>query len=125
MTKGSDKTASMRLKDLQLTAELLAEAVEQEDGARERIAKRHGIRKSVITGQIQRMEKSLGVALFTGPQRKTPTAAGRMMARHGPRLIEEIGHFGAMLRDTRDLDVLSLSDSPNSDEKLSEVEHQD
>lgn len=91
--------ASMRLKDLQLTAELLLEAVQQENGARERVAERHGIRKSVITDRVSRMERFFGVDLFTGPQRKTPTEAGRLMAKYGPRLIEEIEHFAEILRD--------------------------
>ncbi|ACF02304.1 hypothetical protein Rpal_3805 [Rhodopseudomonas palustris TIE-1] len=91
--------ASMRLKDLQLTAELLSEAVQQENGARERVAGRHGIRKSVITDRVRRMERFFGVDLFTGPQRKTPTEAGRLMAKYGPRLIEEIEHFAGILRD--------------------------
>lgn len=48
MKKGTDEAdnASMRLKDLQLAAELLSEAVIQESGARERIAERHGIQKA-------------------------------------------------------------------------------
>ncbi|WP_445491047.1 LysR family transcriptional regulator [Rhodopseudomonas sp. RCAM05734] len=99
-TEGADK-ASMRLKDFQLTAELLSEAVAQEDGARERVAERHGIQKSVITDRVRRMERFFEVKLFTGPQRKTPTAAGRKMARYGPRLIDEIGHFADILRDAQ------------------------
>uniref|UniRef100_Q07U66 HTH lysR-type domain-containing protein n=1 Tax=Rhodopseudomonas palustris (strain BisA53) TaxID=316055 RepID=Q07U66_RHOP5 len=91
--------ASMRLKDLQLTAELLSEAVAQENGARERVAERHGIQKSVITDRVRRMERFFGVDLFTGPQRKSPTEAGRLMAKYGPRLIEEIEHFAEILRD--------------------------
>lgn len=88
----------MRLKDLQLTAELLSEAVKRENGARERVAERHGIRKSVITDRVRRMERFFGVDLFTGPQRKTPTEAGKLMAKYGPRLIEEIEHFAEILR---------------------------
>jgi len=114
---GAAPSAEMRLKDLQLTAELLVEAVANEHGARERIAERHGIHKSVITDRVGRMEQFFGVAFFTGPQRKSPTAAGKMMARYGPRLIEEIEHFGAMLREARDWDVISLTDSPNNGEK--------
>jgi DNA-binding transcriptional LysR family regulator len=93
----ADKS-SMRLKDLRLTAELLAEAVAQENGARERIAERHGIQKSVITDRVRRMEHFFGVSLFTGPQRKRPTEAGRLMAKYGPKLIEEIEHFAEILR---------------------------
>lgn len=97
----------MRLKDLQLAAELLAEAVKLEDGARERVATRHGIQKSVITDRVGRIERLFGVTLFTGPQRKTPTAAGRLMARYGPTLLEEIGHFGAILQDAREIDEIA------------------
>lgn len=93
----ADKS-SMRLKDLQLTAELLSEAVAQETGARERLAERHGIQKSVITDRVRRMERFFGVELFTGPQRKSPTEAGRLMAKYGPKLIEEIEHFAEILR---------------------------
>ena len=93
--------ASIRLKDLQLTAELLAEAVAQENGARDRIAERYGIRKSVITDRVRRMERFFSVDLFTGPQRKTPTAAGRLMAKHGPKLIGEVERFVGILRDAR------------------------
>jgi DNA-binding transcriptional LysR family regulator len=96
----ADKT-SMRLKDLHLTAELLAEAVAQENGARDRIAERYGIRKSVITDRVRRMERFFSVDLFTGPQRKTPTAAGRLMAKHGPKLIGEVERFVGILRDAR------------------------
>lgn len=107
----------MRLKDLQLTAELLVEAVANEHGARERVAERHSIQKSVITDRIGRVEQFFGVALFDGPQRKSPTAAGKMMARYGPRLLEQIGHFGALLQEARDWSVISLTDSPNNGEK--------
>ncbi|MGM4990521.1 LysR family transcriptional regulator [Tardiphaga sp. 841_E9_N1_2] len=96
--------ASMRLKDLQLTAELLSEAVAHENGARERVAERHGIQKSVITDRVRRMERFFEVKLFTGPQRKTPTAAGRKMAQYGPKLMEEIGHFAAILREAHEED---------------------
>lgn len=96
--------ASMRLKDLQLTSELLAEAVAQENGARERIAERYGIQKSVITDRVRRMERFFGVDLFKGPQRKTPTKAGEQMAKYGPRLIEEIEHFAETLRDASESD---------------------
>ena len=92
-----ERGSSLRLKDLSLTAELLVAAVEQQDGARERIASKHGIRKSVITNRVARIEKFFGVALFTGPQRKTPTAAGRTMAKYGPSLIAEFDHFAEML----------------------------
>jgi hypothetical protein len=97
-TTDAPKT-SMRMQDLRLTVELLGEAVEQERGARERIAERYGIRKSVITNRVDRMETFFGVMLFTGPQRKTPTAAGRVMARYGPRLIQEFEEFAGMLQD--------------------------
>jgi hypothetical protein len=99
----ADKT-SMRLKDLQLTAELLSEAVAQENGARERVAERRGIQKSVITDRVRRMERFFEVKLFTGPQHKTPTAAGRKMARYGPQLMEEIGHFAEILRNAQEED---------------------
>lgn len=99
-------TESMRLIDLQTTVELLAEAVAIEHGARERVAERHGIRKSVITDRVRRMEEFFGVTLFTGPQRKTPTAAGKLMARYGPKLLEEIEHFAGMLRDASERDEL-------------------
>ena len=106
MTSGETEAdkASMRLKDLQLTSELLAEAVAQENGARERIAERYGLQKSVITDRVRRMERLFGVDLFKGPQRKTPTRAGEQMAKYGPRLIEEIGHFAEMLRDAHEQD---------------------
>lgn len=115
--KGTALGCDMRLKDLQLTTELLAEAVANERGARERVARRHGIQKSVITDRVARIEQFFGVALLGGPQRKTPTAAGQMMARYGPRLLDEIGHFAAMLQGCRDGSAISLSVSPNSGEK--------
>lgn len=93
---------SLRLKDLQLVTELLAEAVEREARARERIANRYGIQKSVITDAVGRIERFFGVEMFCGPQRKTPTAAGRQVARWGPRLLSEIEYFAEMLRDARD-----------------------
>ncbi|UCI29454.1 LysR family transcriptional regulator [Mesorhizobium sp. B4-1-4] len=99
-------TESMRLIDLQTTAEVLAEAVANENGARERVAERRDIRKSVITDRVRRMEEFLGVGLFTGPQRKAPTAAGKMMARYGPKLIEEIDHFAGILRDASEREEL-------------------
>jgi DNA-binding transcriptional LysR family regulator len=91
--------ASMRLKDLQLTSELLAEAVAQENGARERIAERYGIQKSVITNRVKRIEQFFGVNLFEGPQRKTPTSAGKWMAKYGPEIVTEIEQFAERLRD--------------------------
>lgn len=99
-------TESMRLIDLQTTVELMVEAVAIEHGARERVAERHRIQKSVITNRVGRMEEFFGVALFTGPQRKTPTAAGKLMARYGPKLLEEIDHFAGMLRDASERDEL-------------------
>lgn len=106
MAKDVAGTASIRLKDLRLAAELLAEAVEQEDGARGRVAKRHDIHKSVITDGIARIERFFEVVLFSGPQRKTPTAAGKLMARYGPRLIEEIGDFAKILQNASERDEL-------------------
>jgi len=106
--------SSMRLKDLHLTAELLAEVVAQESGARERIAKRHGIQKSVITDRVRRMERFFCVELFTGPQRKSPTEAGRLMAKYGPKLIEEIEHFAGILRGCRQTGRNSLNHSTRS-----------
>jgi DNA-binding transcriptional LysR family regulator len=98
--------ASMRLIDLQMTSDLLAEAVAQENGARERIAEKYEIQKSVITDRVRRMERFFGVALFKGPQRKTPTRAGEQMAKYGPRLIEEIEHFAETLRDASERDEI-------------------
>ncbi|QDM24531.1 LysR family transcriptional regulator [Tardiphaga sp. vice154] len=88
----------MRLTDFELTAELLSEAVRQEDGARDRVADRYGIHKSVITDRVRRMEVFFKVRLFQGPQRKTPTAAGLKMARYGPQLLEEVKHFSYILK---------------------------
>jgi hypothetical protein len=90
---------SMRLKDLRLASELLAEAVKQENGARERIAERYCIQKSVITDRVKRMEQFFNVKLFTGAQRKTPTEAGKVMAVRGPQLMGVIELFTTMLRD--------------------------
>lgn len=103
--------ASMRLKDLLLTSELLAEAVKQENGARERIAERYDIQKSVITDRVRRMEQVFKVELFTGIQRKTPTEAGKVMAEYGPQLIGAIEHFAGMLRDASERRRSSLEES--------------
>lgn len=89
----------MRLLDLRLTVEVLVEAASNVDGARDRVAARHGIQKSVITDRVGRIETFFGVALFGGSQRKDPTKAGRFMARYGPRLISEIEDFSQMIRD--------------------------
>lgn len=97
----------MRLKDLELVAELLAEAVANEEGARDRVAVRHGIQKSVISDRVQRIERYFNVPLFTGPQRKTPSAAGELMARYGPKLIDEMHHFAEMLLNASERDELS------------------
>ncbi len=106
MTNGTAEAASgsIRLKDLKLTVELVSEVVTLEHGARDRVAARHGIQKSVITNRVRRIELFFGVDLFTGPQRKSPTAAGRKMARHGPTLIREIEELTAMLRDAQSSD---------------------
>jgi len=89
----------MRLLDLRLTVEVLVEAVANVDGARDRVAARHEIQKSVITDRVGRIETFFGVALFGGPQRKDPTKAGHYMARYGPLLISEIEYFSQMIRD--------------------------
>lgn len=114
---GEEPSRDMRLKDLQLTTELLIEAVANERGARERIADLHEIQKSVITDRVGRIEQFFGVALFGGPQRKRPTAAGVLMAEYGPRLLAEIDHFTAMLQEARDRSAISLINSPSRDEK--------
>jgi DNA-binding transcriptional LysR family regulator len=103
--------ASMRLKDLLLTSELLAEAVAQENGARERIAQKYEIQKSVITDRVRRMEQFFNVELFTGAQRKTPTEAGKVMAEYGPQLIGVIEHFAEMLREASEQRRSSLEES--------------
>ena len=90
---------SMRLTDLRLTVELLVDAGANQDGARDRVAKRNEIQKSVITDRVRRIESFFGVPLFGGPQRKELTKAGRFMARYGPRLISEIEDFSQMIRD--------------------------
>lgn len=92
-------TSHMRLLDLRLTVELLVEATLTVDGARDRVAARHGIQKSVITDRVRRIENFFDVELFGGTQRKEPTKAGRFMARYGPRLISEIEDFSQMIRD--------------------------
>ena len=94
----------MRLVDLGLTVELCVEAAANEDGARDRVAAKYAIRKSVITNRVARIENFFRVKLFTGPQRKSPTAAGRMMAKYGPRLFDEIEHFAQILQDARERD---------------------
>ncbi|MDW9921185.1 LysR family transcriptional regulator [Sinorhizobium meliloti] len=90
---------TMRLTDLQLTVDLLVDASVNQDGARDRVAARNGIQKSVITDRVKRIENFFGVSLFGGPQRKEPTKAGHFMARYGPRLISEIEDFSQMIRD--------------------------
>lgn len=102
--KSDETKADMRLKDLQLTSELLAEAVAQENGARERIAEKHGIQKSVITDRVRRIEQFFGVNLFEGPQRKTPTGAGKWMADYGPKIVIEIEEFAERLREASERD---------------------
>jgi DNA-binding transcriptional LysR family regulator len=102
-------TESMRLADLQLTIELLNETAELEHGARDRVAARRGIQKSVITDRVARMEKFFGVALFTGPQRKSPSAAGRQMAKYGPMFLKQLELFGRILQEAEE-DELSPID---------------
>lgn len=94
-----DNFPMMRLTDLRLTVELLVEADDNSDGARDRVAARKGIRKSVIADRVKRIENFFGVSLFDGPQRKGLTKAGRFMARYGPKLISEIEDFSQMIRD--------------------------
>lgn len=94
--------AQFRLKDLHLTIELLVDAVAEEQGARDRIAQRHRISKSVITDRVKRIETFFSVSLFGGPQRKMPTAAGRLLARRGPQFLKEMEAFSEMLRDAEE-----------------------
>ncbi|HDZ72259.1 MAG TPA: LysR family transcriptional regulator [Aurantimonas coralicida] len=93
------KDRQFRLSDFRFVTELLAEAQTREDGARDRIAKKHGIQKSVITGRVGRIEKFLGTTLFSGPQRKSPTAAGRELATRGPQFLRMVEDFVAMIGD--------------------------
>lgn len=89
---------SVRLTDLETTIELLVEAHANVDGARERVAIRNTIQKSVITDRVRRTEEFFAAALFGGPQRKTPTRAGKFVARRGPQLLAEIVYFGELVR---------------------------
>lgn len=89
----------MRLTDLETTIELLVEANANVDGARDRVAIRHKIQKSVITDRVSRIEKFLGVQLLGGSQRKEPTEAGKLVGRYGPRLLDEIEYFAQIVRD--------------------------
>ena len=89
----------MRLTDLETTIELLVEANSNVDGARDRLAARHSIQKSVITDRVKRTEDFFGAELFGGPQRKTPTRAGKFVARRGPQLLAEIVYFGELVRE--------------------------
>lgn len=89
----------MRLTDLETTIELLVEANANVDGARDRVAGRYGIQKSVITDRVKRTEEFFGTPLFGGPQRKEPTEAGKLAGRYGPRLLDEIEYFAQMIRD--------------------------
>ncbi len=88
-----------RLADMRFVIELLVEACAQEKGARERLATKYGIRKSVITDRVARIETFVGVPLFTGPQRRTPTGAGRALAHRGPQFLDMVTHFVGMLHD--------------------------
>ena len=103
---GTAPGSSFRLKDLRLTVELLVEAVGREDGARERVATRHGVQKSVLTDAVRRMEQFFRVSLFEGPQRKSPTSAGRKMAAYGPRVLDEFEIFSSMLLDASQEDEM-------------------
>ncbi len=94
-----DTQDQLRLTDLSLTVDLMVEASTNTDGARDRIAARNGIQKSVITDRVKRIETFLGVQLFDGPQRKDLTKAGKFMARYGPRLISEIEDFTQLIRE--------------------------
>lgn len=89
----------LRLTDLRFVIELVIEAVEQEKGARDRIAERHGVRKSVITNRVDRIQAFLGLDLFTGPQRLTLTAAGCELAKRGPQFLIMMKDFVGMLHD--------------------------
>lgn len=89
----------MRLTDLQTTIELLIEANVNIDGARDRLAARHSIQKSVITDRVKRTEEFLGAQLFGGPQRKEPTKAGKFVGRYGHRLLDEIEFFAERVRE--------------------------
>lgn len=89
----------MRLTDLQTTIELLVEANVNIDGARDRVAARHSIQKSVITDRIKRTEEFFGARLFGGPQRKEPTKAGQFVGRRGQGLLDEIEFFAERVRE--------------------------
>ncbi|MBD8653656.1 LysR family transcriptional regulator [Rhizobium sp. CFBP 13726] len=89
----------MRLTDLETTIELLVEANANVDGARDRIAARYAIQKSVITDRVKRTEEFFGAELFGGPQRKEPTRAGKFVARRGHQLLAEITFFGDLVRE--------------------------
>lgn len=89
----------MRLTDLETTIELLVEANSNVDGARDRVAARHSIQKSVITDRVRRTEEFFRAKLFGGPQRKEPTGAGKFVARRGPQLLAEIAFFGELVRE--------------------------
>lgn len=89
----------MRLTDLETTIELLVEAHANVDGARDRVAARHSIQKSVITDRVKRTEEYFGADLFSGPQRKEPSRAGRFVALRGPQLLAEIQYFGELVRE--------------------------
>lgn len=99
MAYKKDVFPTMRLTDLRLTVELLVEADAEPDGARDRVAARKDVRKSVITDRVNRIENFFDVSLFGGPQRKELTKAGHFMARYGPKLISEIEDFSQLIRD--------------------------
>lgn len=92
----------LRLYDLRIVIELLVEAVESKDGARDRIATKYGKQKSVLTDMVHRVEEFFAAPLMCGPQRKSPTAAGEMLARRGPQLLDELEAFGELLRDANE-----------------------
>ncbi|BDA83998.1 hypothetical protein Sa4125_15400 [Aureimonas sp. SA4125] len=95
----SRPTTALRLKDLQLGIELVIEALEQERGARDRIATRYGIQKSVITDCVHRIESYFGVNLFAGTARIAVTAAGRELAKRGPSVFDALEELEQGLRD--------------------------
>ncbi|RWI04964.1 MAG: LysR family transcriptional regulator [Mesorhizobium sp.] len=94
---------SMRLKDLQLTAELLIEANTLEHCARERIADKHVMRKAVITTESDGWSSS-SVSSFSPDRSGRPHGGGQDDGRARPRVIEEIEQFAGILRDASDRD---------------------
>lgn len=89
----------LRIEYLEVTVEVLREAIQNPVGAQERVAERRGKEASVISNHVNRVAEAFGVALFETGRDRRLSSAGTMVLERGSQILAELEHLRSDLEE--------------------------